>query len=211
MLVERPFSISFGVVLSTTIPPGKEGLKRKVALVVQYVRPRARPVLEPNILSPGAPTSSSATTTFNYTLAHQKILARSSRLLTIEAVSPDTDNTGYSQTAFPLPYFEEEPLGKVSSSSGVVPIGSSLLFLPPVELGLSDHQRDGLSKAQLIQEFEMSFIALQKGFWTVGGVRILVLDDEGENKGMESQRRARVLKEYNVVGELWVSALQPSS
>jgi len=59
---------------------------------------------------------------------------------------------------------------------------------------------------QLIQDFEMTFIALQRGFSTIGGLRILVVDDhldEGESK---RQTRARILKEYDVIGELWVSA-----
>lgn len=220
--VEKPFSISFGVVLSTTIPSGKEGLRRKVTLAVQYVSPRTLPALgsptvnieaAPSVLSPGIPTPSSATATFNYTLAHQKILA-SPRPFTTEAVSQDTNNPGHSRTVFPPPYFEEEANRKVSLSSKVVPVGPSLLFLPPVELGLSSHRGEGLSKAQLVQEFEMTFVALQRGLSTVGGVRILLVDDdldEGENKRIKSQTQARVLKEYNVVGELWVSASQSSS
>lgn len=219
VLIEKPFSISFGVVLSTTIPPEREGFGKKVALAVQYVRPRTPLALgvptvnieavTPNILSPSVPTPSSAAATFNYTLAHQKILAASSRPPLTEAVTLDTNNTGHPQTIFPPPYFEEEANGKVSSSSGVVPIGPSLLFLPPVELGLSSDQMEGLSKAQLVQEFEMTFVALRRGFLTMGGIRILLVDDhldEGENNRMKSQTRAHVLKEYDVVGELWVSA-----
>jgi trafficking protein particle complex subunit 13 len=222
--MEKPFSISFGVVLSTTIPSGKEGLKRKVALAVQYISPRTLPALgasivnieaaAPSVLSPGIPTPSSPSATFNYTLAHQKILAAASRPFT-EAVSRDTNNPGHSQTVFLPPYFGEEANGKISLSSMVVPVGPSLLFLPPVELGLSSHQEEGLSsKAQLVQEFEMTFVALQRGLSTVGGVRILLVDDdldEGENKRMKTQTQARVLKEYEVVGELWACASQPSS
>ena len=220
VLIETPFSISFGVVLSTTIPSGKEGLKRKVALAVQYISRRTLPGLgvstvniesaAPSILSPGIPTPSSASATFNYTLAHQKFLAASSQPFTTEAESQDTDNLGHSQSVFPPPYIREEANGKVSLSSRVVPVGPSLLFLPSVELGLSSHQGEGLSsKAQLVQEFEMTFVALQRGLSTVGGVRILLVDDdldEGENKRMKTQAQARVLKEYDVVGELWVSA-----
>lgn len=219
VLVEKPFSISFVVVLSTTIPLGKEGLKRKVALAVQYVSPHTLPALgastanieavAPSVLSPGIPTPSSAPAAFNYTLALQKFLAASSRP---EALSRDTNNPGHSQTVFPPPYFDKAS-GKVSLSSRVVPVGPSLLFLPPVELGLSGYQGEGLSKAQLVQEFEMTFVALQRGLSTVGGVRILLVDDdldEGENKRMKLQTQARVLKEYDVVGELWVSASQPS-
>lgn len=222
VLVERPFSISFGIVLSTTIPPGKEGLGRKVALAVQYVSPRTLPALgapitnvetvSPSVLSLGVPTPSSAPATFNDTLANQKILAPSSRRFTTEAVSQDTNNPGHSQSVFPPPFFEEA--NEVSLSSRVVPVGPSLLFLPPVKLGLSIHQGEGSSKAQLVQEFEMTFVALQRGLSTVGGVRILLVDDdldEGENKRTKSRTQARVLKEYDVVGELWVSASQLSS
>jgi hypothetical protein len=224
VLVEKPFSISFGIVLSTTIPPGKEGLRRKVALAIQYISPRTLPALgasivnieagAPSVLSPGILTPSSASATFNYILAHQKILAASPRPFTTEAVSQDPNNPGHSQIVFPPPYFEEEANGKVSLSSSVVPVGPSLLFLPPVELGLSSHQEGLSSKAQLVQEFEMAFVALHRGLSTVGGVRILLVDDdpdEGENKRIKSQTQARVLKEYDVVNELWVSASQPSS
>jgi hypothetical protein len=224
VLVEKPFSISFGVVLSTTIPSGKEGLRRKVALAVQYISPRTLPALgastvnieaaAPSVLSPVIPTPSSASATFNYALAHQKILAASSRPFTTEAVSQDPNNSGHSQTVFPPPYFEEEANGKVSLSSRVVLDGPSLLFLPPVEVGLSSRQGEGSSKAQLVQEFEMTFVALHRGLSTVGGVRILLVEDnldEVENKRMKSQTQARVLKEYDVVSEMWVSASQSSS
>jgi trafficking protein particle complex subunit 13 len=214
--LERPFSISFGVILSTMILPGKEGLGRKVALAVQYASPRAPNVnteaVNPGISFPGVPTPSSAPATFNYTLAHQKIMAASSRPLSTEALIQDTNDPRHLQTVFP-PYFEETS-GKVSSSSRVVPVGPSLLFLPPVELGLSNHQGEGSSKVQLVQEFDMTFVALQRGLSIVGGVRILLVDhdlDEGENNRMKSQTRARVLKEYDVIGELWVSASLPSS
>jgi len=224
VLVEKPFSISFSVVLSTTTPSGKESLRRKVALAVQYISSRTLPALgastvnieaaAPSILSPVIPTPSSASATFNYTVAHPKFLAASSRLFTTEAVSQDPNNLGHSQTLFPPPYFEEEANRKVSLSSRVVLDGPSLLFLPPVELGLSSGQGEGLSKAQLVQEFEMTFVALQRGLSTVGGVRILLVEDnldEGGNKRMKSQTQARVLKEYDVVSELWVSASQSSS
>ena len=218
VLVEKPFSMSFGVVLSTTIPPGKEGFRRMIALAVQYVSPRTIPALgapteniEAVAPSPGIPTPSSAPATFNYTLVHQKFLAASSRPFSAEAVIQDTNNPGHYQTIFPPPYVEEEDSGKVSLSSRVVPVGPSLLFLPSVELDSSGH---GLPKAQLVQEFDMTFVALQKGLSTVGGIRILLVDDdldEGENKRMKSQMQGRILKEYDIVGELWVSASQLSS
>ena len=221
VLVEKPFSISFGVVLSTTIP---SGLRRKVALAVQYVSPRTPPALgastvnieaaAPSVFSSGTSPPSSASATFNYTLAHQKNLAASSRPSTTEALSQDPNNPGRCQTVFPPPYFEEEAIGKISLSTRVVFVGPSLLFLPPVELGLSSHREGLSSKAQLVQEFEMTFIALQKGLSTVGGVRILLVDDDldaGENKRMKLQTQARVLKEYDVVSELWVSASHLSS
>ena len=214
--LERPFSISFGVALST-IPPGKGGIRRKVALAVQYVSPRAPTVnleaVSPSILSPGVPTPLLAPATFNYTLAHQKLLAASSQPLSTEAITQENNNPRHSQTVFPPPYFEETN-AKGSSSNRVVPVGPSLLFLPPVELGVSNHQGEGSSKVHHVQEFKMTFVALQRGLSTVGGVRILLVDDdldEGEIKRTRSQMRARVLKEYDVVGELWVSALQPSS
>ncbi|KAF8163081.1 hypothetical protein B0H34DRAFT_694066 [Crassisporium funariophilum] len=230
ILIEKPFTISFGVILSTANLPGRELPRRKVALAIQHVRSRRTPTIvptsppveafSPRMPSSGFSTPTSATATFNYALAHQKILAASSRPHVHESPSQENDVPSMDSTLYPPPYFEgvaDEV--KTSQPIGVIAIGPSLVFLPPVEMGASNQSGEAradrsnrLSSGQTVQDFELSFVALRKGFSTIGGIRILLVEDqiiddanEGEDK-RSRLRRAHVLKEYEVVGEVWVSA-----
>ncbi|KDR81384.1 hypothetical protein GALMADRAFT_134829 [Galerina marginata CBS 339.88] len=220
IVVEKAFSISFAVVLSCNIPPGKEHTKRKVALAIQHIKPHIvlPPVFSPPVeaftpkmpSSSGFSTPSSATATFNYALAHQKILAVTNRPTTAEVTMPESDMAKTDISLLPPPYFEDEL--KTSSSNGVSFVGASAVFLPPVEIHLSTAQGkvDGSTKAQVVQEFELPFIALRQGFSTIGGIRILLADGQlpeaaHEGDARNKPKRAHTLKEYDVVGEVWVS------
>ena len=64
-------------------------------------------------------------------------------------------------------------------------------------------------------QFELEYLPLRSGFLTIGGIRIILVDDKlvdesddsvietGKPKGPEN---IRTVKEYDVVGELWVRA-----
>jgi len=67
-------------------------------------------------------------------------------------------------------------------------------------------------KIQAVQDFDLSFVGLRMGFCTIGGIRILLVDDyltggiqEEEDKKVQI-KRTHILKEYDVVGEVWVSS-----
>ncbi|KAL7283181.1 hypothetical protein ACG7TL_002607 [Trametes sanguinea] len=129
-------------------------------------------------------------------------------------------------------------------TSDVAFLGTSALFLPPLRLPIPDppaplerqtgHSR-GISdstdssadsdsedlaravdrvKVTASQQFELSYLPLKTGFLTVGGLRVLVVDDrivdEGEAAdGLSLGQYAtepRTLKEWDVVGEIWVKS-----
>ncbi|PPQ78145.1 hypothetical protein CVT25_015478 [Psilocybe cyanescens] len=226
ILVEKAFTISFAVVVSCAVPLNRSHLRRKVTLAIQHIRPRhapppilAQPIVEPfspKMPSVGFSTPSSATTTFNYALAHQKILAVSSKpSLSEPSAIQEIGVSNNDLNVLPPPYFEGGPDElKVSALSGVSFVGGSAIFLPSVEINLShaENKADGPAKAQVVQEFELSFVALRQGFSNIGGIRVLLVedhivdDDEGVDDNSNKTKRAQTLKEYDVIGEVWASA-----
>jgi hypothetical protein len=231
-LVEKPFKMTLAVVVTSHIPPGApEHLRRKVRLAVQHLSHKTTPAPPPppvsavqEAFSPRLPSSSgfstpsSSTTTFNYALAHQKILAASSRPPQPEPTLQEVDLSSVDNNVLPPPYFESgssEP--RPARSGGVAFVGPSAIFLPSIELNFADQDsqvKTGDSvKVQAVQEFDLHFVALRKGFATIGGLRILLIDDqlindtEGGIEGAKgSHKRASILKEYSVIGETWISA-----
>ncbi|CDO69023.1 hypothetical protein BN946_scf184834.g30 [Trametes cinnabarina] len=131
-----------------------------------------------------------------------------------------------------------------ASSERVTFLGTSALFLPPLRLPVPDpptllerhagHSR-GVSdstdssadsdaeesvsvidrvKVTASQEFELSYLPLKTGFSTVGGLRILIVDDriveedevaDGAILGHYAME-PRTLKEWDIVGEIWVKS-----
>lgn len=65
------------------------------------------------------------------------------------------------------------------------------------------------------QEFELEYLPLRSGFLTIGGIRVVLVEDKlvnesddfvietGKPKGQDS---VRSIKEYDVIGEVWVKA-----
>lgn len=224
IVVEKGFSIAFAVILTSNIIPGaKEHMRRRVKLAIQHLRPRKAPppvisspvapeAFSPRIPSSGFSTPSSSTTTFNYALAHQKILAVSSQPPAQDPIPLEIDISDGDANVLPPPYFEDEL--KYYTPTGVSFIGSSAVFLPVIELNFSNAQSkgEGLPKVQVVHEFELSFVALRTGFSTIGGIRILLVEDhllqsveEEEEDRKVKPKRAITLKEYDVIGEVWVS------
>jgi hypothetical protein len=202
--------------------PLKNFAMRKLAFAIQHLQvPKISPIqpqtavpeiLSPRLSSSGFSTPSSATAAFNYALAHQKILDAS-----FQAKSPDGTRTpqasdesqGVDTTVpiLPPPYFDgnEELKGDFS---GVLPMGSSAVFLPPVQISSGDA---GTPSNPIVQDFELTFVPTKPGFCRVGGLRVLLVQDKGISDFQEfeidqtSQTKAQTLKEYEVIAETWVS------
>lgn len=217
--VEKPFSIAFSILISPVSALGREHLKRKIKLAVQYRRQElvASPVtLAPESFTPRLPSSgfstpaSIITGTFNYALAHQKILAVSSRPPPIsESVASENHNTNteHSDNTFPSPFFRAGVGEQDPNSNSIVFIGPSLIYLPPLEIDYSNSIVDGGKRPDHInftQDFDLLFVALRRGFSTAGGLRILLIEDrDSELDGKKA--KIEVLKEYEDIAEVWVS------
>ncbi len=226
LVVEKEFPISFTVILTSSAPfTGKDHIRRKVKVAIQHVRPRkAQPFVvtsptipeafSPRMPSSGFSTPSSSTTTFNYALAHQKILAVSAQPPLRDVIN-ELDMSDDNTSILPRPYFEGADELKSSAVGSVSFVGPSTTVLPTIELNFANAQSkgEGPPKVQAIQEFELPFIGLRKGFSTIGGLRILLIEDhllesveEEEDDRKTKPRRATTLKEYDIIGEVWVSA-----
>lgn len=105
--------------------------------------------------------------------------------------------------------------------------GSSALYLLPIKLSrpqgadantAQDEVSAGTLRAEATREFTLSYVPLQKGFAKIGGLRILVSVDmeveiDGAEDGIDTGdlkyaseilSEARILKEWDVIGEVWV-------
>lgn len=67
-------------------------------------------------------------------------------------------------------------------------------------------------KMLMSQEFQLEFLPLRAGFATVGGIRVLLLEDrlvdaDGKEEGKSRKpTEARTLREWDVVAEVWVKS-----
>ena len=132
----------------------------------------------------------------------------------------------------------------VPRPDGITFLGSSTLFLPTLRLPMpslpapatqpriSGHTRDVSDssadsesdneplvapdrlKVTASQELELSYVPRKSGFLTIGGLRVLIIEDrlvdeddssDGPVPGMPVME-PRVLKEWDVVGEVWVKS-----
>ena len=222
IVVEKPFSIAFSIVIWSNVHPGREHIKRKVTLAVQHIKrrqqvsPPPRIGLQepdtPRLASSGFSTPASVTGAFNYALAHQKILAASSRPPSSGTVIANSHGQDENLRAFPPPFFEgsgDDPTKNVSSF-----VGPSVVILPPIEIDYSNHTAvaNKPAKVQSTQDFELTFASLRKGFSVVEGLRILLIDDQlvhasGElGDKVAGRGKVEVLKEYETVAEVWVES-----
>ncbi|KAJ6606590.1 hypothetical protein DFH09DRAFT_1120715 [Mycena vulgaris] len=217
--LETPFKISFTLAVSAFVSKGR---RRSLSLVVQHLQPPRVTVptifppipptepYSPRFTSPGFSTPSPMSATFNYALAHQKLLA----------VSPTRhgldDGANGNAWTLPPPFFEGADELRVAKS-GVVFCGNSALFLRPIEFirPVGDGEQaegDEDIKVQESQDFELHYVPVSKGFTTVGGLRVILLEDrllEESSDTLDDKpafpTEPKILKEWDVVAEIWVS------
>jgi len=120
----------------------------------------------------------------------------------------------------PSPFSEDTEDRKLAKSRGVLYLGSSAIFLEPIRLSETDVvEEEGVERdsdtfeVEAAQEFNLSYLPLVKGFSTVGGLRVILVedhledaDDASQNDSNDARRQAqvRVLREWDVIGEIWV-------
>ncbi|KAG6910920.1 hypothetical protein DXG01_006603 [Tephrocybe rancida] len=218
--VDKPFTIPLTLVLSTFPPQGRESSRRIVKIVVQHLQPprvfqlplTSTPAprtetFSPRLPSSGFSTPSSTAPTFNYAIAHQKLAAvaspRQQALSALEGAFFVSEND---VAMLPPPYFKGQD--ELKAPPTVLYVGSSVLSLPPIELSRSGGSTDQIVK---VQDFKLNYLPTQKGFATVGGLRILLVEDRFMN-GSDAETgilggglsQARMLKEWDVISEVWV-------
>jgi hypothetical protein len=120
--------------------------------------------------------------------------------------------------ALPPPFFFDADDLNSRRSTGVIFTGSSTLFLPPIELSVLETEVygdavDKVTKLHASQRFHLSYVARQRGYMTIGGLRVLLVGDSFVETGkntiydgeVEHVNPAATLKEWDVVGEVWAS------
>ncbi|KAH7868098.1 uncharacterized protein C8R40DRAFT_1164116 [Lentinula edodes] len=235
----------------STIAVGKKFLtsdrqrqKLQLSLVIQHIgfpptsgfagftvpKPAQLRPLDSSSLSPRSLSSSPSPTctTFNYPLAHQKLLEASQvRSATRESSIDGPLKPSENMKSLPPPYFEKVDESKRLKMTMVTFSGPSAIVLPPIELvpssksytsESSDSQPGVLRptlKHQATLDFELDYVALRRGFAMVGGLRLVgekfVGDDADKEDDDDGQSlvpkilEIRSLKEWNVVAEVLVS------
>jgi trafficking protein particle complex subunit 13 len=141
----------------------------------------------------------------------------------------DEDDDPASRLRFPPPvptYGDEARYDKLRGATRF--LGASTLLVPPMTLvrthpesssapgsgGGSDNDNGGgtvTEKEVRFWDFELEYTPLKTGFVLVGGLRILLLEDRvhGAEEEEYPQRRSSaplVLKEWDVIGEIWVKS-----
>ncbi|KAI6019617.1 DUF974-domain-containing protein [Pisolithus orientalis] len=187
------FTIEFKLTVSASIPKGIQN--QTVSIVVQHLRPpRASSAAESSVansnrdLMGGFSTSSQVR---NAPTVPDRLLATSSfranQLRTQQSLTAVTD----------APF-----------------VGPSSLALESIKLctPAAQSSREDVHPAARTEgsrQFELTFIPLQTGYICVGGLRILLVDHELSDTEASVHRvvkEPRTLREYDVVGEVWVSS-----
>nr|GAT55482.1 predicted protein [Mycena chlorophos] len=232
--LQKPFKIALTLVVSAPVAPGRKRSLRFAVQHLQPPRtllpaisqqqqppPAPEPPYSPRITSPGFATPSPMSATFNVHLAHQKLVqvaspsapgtAATARLPVLpEVLDPET-------WALPPPFFDgADELSHVSDKPGALFCGASALVLDPIELvgdvPAEDEEDDSKGKIAPVdgsREFELQYMPVLTGFTPVGGLRAILLEDKyvgGEDdKLLLSRAEPKILKQWDVVAEIWVS------
>ena len=215
--LQKPFRVPFSLSLSAPVHPEKKHHRRVVRLVVQHLQHRrtsqSAPALAPSTtltsqLSSGFSTPSQHPT-FSDALANQR---------TSTSSPPQNYRDEPSDlVTLPPPFFSDTDESN-PPSTGVF-TGSSALFLPSVELCTSETEMcsdptEGVGKLHASQDFELLYLPRQKGYMATGGLRVLLVRDSFTDAvrdsvydgDTESISLCVILKEWDVVAEVWVAS-----
>ena len=197
IVVDEPFQLTCRLTVSGSV---HQEAGRMLSIVIQHLLPIRTTVVGPPqqregtwwlrkdsiTLSSGQSTPSPTGTpprgnfSFSESLA-QRLLVASPRVM----YKDEAENEGGGEneaTILPSPFTLSE---EAASGRGASPTGASSFPL--------DMEMKGGEAAS--REFKVEYIALKKGFCTVGGLRVLVVGDGPV---------ASVAREWGVIGEMWV-------
>ncbi|KAI0316792.1 hypothetical protein OF83DRAFT_1059760 [Amylostereum chailletii] len=230
--IDKPFTVRFSLGVSTTL---REGRRRVVSLAVQHVQPPSSqktavvtPSVPPIVADVASPRVSHASLGSVVSAQISRANSQGPILDDRQLVNSPRQHRqdGDPTKGLPCPEPERGDEARYAKVRGARFLGPSVQILPPVNLlspvlsrandGDSDDEvsvdtHDKTPKVEGFTEFEMKWIPVQTGFVRVGGVRVLVVEDwveemiESRGGGMDKMS-PRTLKEWDVVGELWVTS-----
>lgn len=206
------FTIEFKLTVSASIPKGIQN--QTVSIVVQHLRPpRASSAAESSVansnrdLMGGFSTSSQVR---NAPTVPDRLLATSSSV----QINSGRNNLLPLSPSLPPPHFGTADQIRDAKLKGCTLVGPSSLALESIKLctPAAQSSREDVHPAARTEgsrQFELTFIPLQTGYICVGGLRILLVDHELSDTEASVHRvvkEPRTLREYDVVGEVWVSS-----
>jgi len=225
--VETQFNIAFTLKAMASVPPAKY---RSIAIAVQHVQlplngshvPSAQPnvsVTSPrSIVAGSSPALPQLFSWQSQTVLDDRTLV-GSPLISLADGDGGAEPTRGAVSLLPHPVPQPGDEERYAKSDGARHLGPSALFLPACRLTLPALQREDDDeaqsrdsrplKAETSWDFEFTYLPVRTGFSTVGGLRVLLVDDRIEDDGDDARRRTvptRMLREWDVVGEIWVSS-----
>ncbi|KAI0029736.1 hypothetical protein K488DRAFT_55711 [Vararia minispora EC-137] len=200
--VDVPLHIKFSIGLSAAVA---EGRQRIVSLIVQHVQLPC--TIEPASVNAAAsarhrPTHAEPGSTNSLQLARTPFTQPAILEPLVESPRAHTTTLVDLVKLLPLPMPAVGDEEKYTHVAGACFLGASVQLLPPFAL---------VGHIPSFAEVELTWVPLRRGFVRIGGLRVIILDDHTVGEGFEGvgangpARPPRILKEWDVVGEVWVS------
>ena len=221
IVIEKPFTVKLALVISHSREQGQRAIK----IAIQHLQPprvtrttSTMDAVNTRLLSSGTATPTSTVGGFNPAIIQQSLLSISRTSLVDDVTTTKIaqqleyrQEGVHDQANLPSPTFDgADELGSVSAQPGVVYVGPSTIFLPPVTLGTKTQGDGQNSMRQVVQEFEISYMPLRKGFISFGGLRALLVEDRiivgTGDEDMIGRERISTLKEWDTIGDIWVAS-----
>jgi trafficking protein particle complex subunit 13 len=181
--------------------------------------------LNPPILMPGHSSLSLSPTgsqwpgaAFNSDVEHDKLATAS------HGTKHGNDDAGSNigDIVLPPPFVEQVTERKPGASPDVTFIGPSVVFLSPIHLSAPEQSEghdngNATTASEAVEHFDLSFLPLRTGLLMLGGLRVLLIEDkmvdenetqrdadEGSGERTNPRKEAQILREWEVLGEIWV-------
>ena len=183
--VGEPFKMGFRLSVSVA-------RHQSVSIVVQHLQPLRVPA------SPESPAAAIVSPHRDSNKGSHRTSTESPLLI---LPAPSANNEGDALLSLPPPYFETVDQARDTKLKGCDFLGSSTMVLDRIQPSIPPDSGDVQTEGS--QSFELTFLPLHTGYVCVGGLRILLVDDELTD-AERGTHRVRTLKEYDVIGEIWV-------
>ena len=227
LLVDKPFRVACTLGVAASV---REGRQRTLSLAVQHVQmpsaAAATPVPEVVIAPAGTashlPSPAGASTRPSSPASRTPValldgpLTGSPRTTQLAGAEAD-ESPSYLRLPPPEPMVGDE--GRYEKLRGATHfLGPSTLLVPPLTFARtipeatslsSGGDESGTKKEERFWEFELMYAPLKIGFVPVGGLRVLLLEDRVDGVEAYLGKRTSVpvsLREWNVIGEIWVKS-----